>query len=166
MSRTPIGLKRSAAMIVLRNQQQFLLLERAKPPHQGKLVPVGGKLDPFEDPYSAALRELKEETGLTLQALKYTGVLIETSPVDYNWQCNIYIADIPYQEPPHCDEGVLQWVSYTDIPNISTPPTDWHIYQYIMRKQVFAFNAIYDQDLTLIRMTDEITGEILNTESG
>ncbi len=159
MSKFPLGLKRSAAMIVLRHQQQFLLLERANEPHKGKLVPVGGKLEPFEDPYTAALREAEEETGIKLSQLQYTGVLIESSPNAYNWQCNIYLADIPYQPPPYCDEGILRWVHYDEIPNISTPPTDWHIYQYIMRGQIFAFNARYDEALNLLSLVDEIEGK-------
>lgn len=149
-------------MVVLRHEQAFLLLERAKPPHQGKFVPVGGKLEPFEDPYSAAIRETKEETGISLSSLQYAGVLIESSPTAYNWQCNIYLADIPYQTPPPCDEGILHWVNYDQIPFIDTPPTDWLIYQYLMRGQVFAFNAIYDENLVLIRMVDEIEGKALN----
>ncbi|NET37240.1 MAG: NUDIX domain-containing protein [Cyanothece sp. SIO1E1] len=148
-------------MIVLRYEQSFLLLERAKNPHIGKMVPVGGKLEPFEDPYTAALRETKEETGISLDQLQYAGVLIESSPSPYNWQCNIYVADIPYQDPPPCDEGILKWVQYQDIPNILTPPTDWQIYQYIMRKQIFAFNAVYNADLELIRMVDEIEGKVV-----
>lgn len=146
-------------MVVLRYEASFLLLERANEPHKGKIVPVGGKLDPFEDPYTAAIRETKEETGISLDQLQYAGVLIESSPTSYNWHCNIYVADIPYQAPPPCDEGILKWIQYQDIPNILTPPTDWHIYQYLMRGQVFAFNAIYNEAMELIQMVDEIRGE-------
>lgn len=152
-------------MVVLRHQASFLLLERANEPHKGKIVPVGGKLDPFEDPYTAAIRETWEETGIRLEQLQYAGVLIESSPTAYNWQCNIYVADIPFQAPPPCDEGLLKWIKYEEIPTILTPPTDWHIYQYLMRGQIFAFNAIYDDSLTLVRMVDEIKGEIVVNNS-
>ena len=146
-------------MIILRHEEQFLLLKRANEPNRGRYVPVGGKLEPFEDPYSAALREVKEETGITVRRLEYAGVLIESSPTAYNWQCNIYVADIPYQAPPPCDEGELVWIDFRQIPDIPTPPTDWVIYQYLMRGQVFAFNAILDEELRLLRMYDEIRGE-------
>ncbi|WP_233752725.1 NUDIX hydrolase [Flavilitoribacter nigricans] len=159
MSKFPLGLKRSAAMIVLRHEKQFLLLKRGKEPNKGKYVPVGGKLDPFEDPYSAAVRETREETGIDVEHLQYAGVLIESSPTAYNWQCNIYVADIPYQEVPYCDEGELSWIPYEQIPDLPTPPTDWIIYQYLMRGQVFAFNAILDEQLNLLSMDDEIRGE-------
>ncbi|MEO0338420.1 MAG: NUDIX domain-containing protein [Bacteroidota bacterium] len=159
MSSFPLGLKRSASMIVLRHKQQFLLLKRLKEPHQGKYVPVGGKLDPFEDPYTAALRELHEETGIQLDELKYGGVLIETSPTKYNWQCNIYLADIPMMPPPYCDEGTLEWIHFDDVLKVPTPPTDWQIYKYLMEERPFALNAIYDKDLVLTSMVEEIRGE-------
>lgn len=157
----PTGLKRSAAMVVLRNEDNFLLLKRNKEPNAGLYVPVGGKLEPFEDPYSAALRETYEETDLQLEKLHYGGVLIETSPTPYNWQVNIYIADIPRVPPPHCDEGTLQWIPFSEVPGVPTPPTDWQIYQYLMRGQPFALNAIYDKEMKLMRMVEEIEGKVL-----
>ena len=161
--RAPIGLKRSAAMVVLRYEQQFLLLNRINPPHVGKYVPVGGKLEPFESPDHAAIRETFEETGIRIapEQLKYGGILIETAPIDYNWQSNIYIADVPFQPAPPCDEGELEWIHFQDIPKIPTPATDWHIYQYLMREQAFAINAIFDADLQLLSMTEEIEGKQL-----
>lgn len=154
----PKGLKRSAAMVVLRCQREFLLLRRANPPHVGKYLPVGGKLDPYEDPHAAAIRETREETGLKIEKLTYGGVLIETSPIDYNWQCNIYLADIERIPPPPCPEGQLEWIAFDDVPNIPTPPTDWFIYQYLMRGQPFAFNALYNEQLEMTYMKEEIEG--------
>jgi 8-oxo-dGTP diphosphatase len=157
----PIGLKRSAAMVALRHEDRFMLLRRAKAPNAGRYVPIGGKLEPYEDPYSAALRETREETGLVLDDLRYGGVLIETSPTDYNWQGNIYLADIPDMPPPPCDEGILEWVAFADIPTLPAPPTDWHVYQFLVAGRPFALNAIYDERLDLVRMVEEISGEVL-----
>ena len=157
----PTGLKRTASMIVLRNEQKFLLLKRARPPHQGKYLPVGGKLDPFEDPYSAAKRELKEETGLQIDVLSFCGVLTESSPTKYNWQSHIYVADIDFITPPFCNEGELEWIEFKNIPQVPTPETDWHVYDYIMRQQHFVFNAVYDDDLNLLFMKDEIENKFV-----
>jgi 8-oxo-dGTP diphosphatase len=152
----PTGLKKNAAMVVLRHKDQLLLLKRAKPPHVGKYLPVGGKLEPFEDPYSAALRETEEETGIRLESLHFSGILIETSPTAYNWQCSIYVADIDYCPPPGCDEGELAWIPYKDVFTIPTPATDRHVYIYITQNKPFVFNAIYNEQMVLTRMTEEI----------
>jgi len=157
----PFGLKRSAAMVVLQNEDRFLLLKRSKEPNAGRYVPVGGKLDPCEDPHSAAIRETREETGLYIKQLRYGGVLIESSPTAYNWQCNIYLARIPHIAPPPCDEGELEWIDFADLSRLPTPPTDWHIYQYLKAERPFAFNAIYDEKLELISMVEEIEGKVL-----
>ncbi len=157
----PEGLKRVAAMVVLRHQQKFMLLRRAKPPNQHKYVPVGGKLEPHEDPYSAAIRETQEETGIQLEGVRFCGSLIESSPVEYNWMCFIYLADIEDMLPPYCDEGQLEWIDFADLLEVPTPPTDWHIYQYLMAQRPFALNAVYDDQLNLLGMREEIEGRIL-----
>lgn len=152
------GLKRAAVMIVLRCGDKLLLLKRNKAPNAGMYVPVGGKVEPYEDTYETALREVKEETGIQLESVKYCGSLVETSPVKYNWWCSIYLADIPYQPAPPCDEGVLEWIPYTNLETLHTPPTDWHIYQYITRQQPFAMRAIFDAELRMLELWEEIQG--------
>lgn len=157
------GLKRAAAMVILRCERQYLLLKRAKAPNMGMYVPVGGKLEPFEDPYSAALRETFEETGIALPGLRYAGSLVETSPTSYNWWCNVYLADIAWQAPPPCDEGELAWIGHEELLSIPTPPTDWHIYQMVLEGRPFALNALFDAGMNLVSMTEEISGEQLIT---
>ncbi len=157
----PPGLKRPAVMVVLRHRDQFLLLKRAKPPNQGLYVPVGGKIDPYEDPYATGLREVQEETGIVLTEMRYMGSLIETAPVEYNWWCSIYLADIPWQAAPPCDEGELEWISFTALANLPTPATDWHIYQYMAREQPFAMRAIFNENLEMILMVEEFENKRL-----
>lgn len=157
------GIKRTAAMVVLRQGDSFLLLRRNKAPNRGCYVPVGGKVDPHERPIDAAIRETYEETGIRIfrSQLYYGGVLVETSPTPYNWQCYIYMADIPYLPPPACDEGTLEWIALAEIPNIPTPPTDWQIYQYLMAGQPFALDAVYDAQMKLLEMREEISGQVV-----
>ena len=156
------GIKRTAAMIVLRHGEEFLLLRRNKEPNAGCYVPVGGKLEPHERPVDAAIRETREEAGLHIgkEQLKYAGVLSESSPTNYNWLCFIYVADINRIPPPPCDEGTLEWIPFDDIPNIPTPPTDWQIYQYLMKGQPFALDAVYDEAMEMREMREEISGVI------
>jgi 8-oxo-dGTP diphosphatase len=155
------GLKRCAVMVVLRCKQQFLLLKRAKQPNLGLYVPVGGKVEPYEDPYQTGLREVEEETGMVLTEMRYMGTLIETAPVEYNWWCSIYLADIPWQVAPPCDEGELAWIDFSALETLAAPATDWHIYQYIAREQAFAMRAIFDENLKMIVMEEEIEGKRL-----
>lgn len=158
-SNFPVGLKRAAAMVVLRCEDRFLLLRRKKPPYVGHYLPVGGKLEPFEDPRRAALRELEEESGIVLESLRFGGILTETSPLDYNWQSYIYWAEIPYMPAPECPEGTLEWISFGLLGQVPTPPTDMLVYQYLCMEKPFVFDAIYNASMELVRMFEEIEGK-------
>ena len=47
------------------DKSQVLFCKRTKDPYKGLLNLVGGKVEPGEDSYVAAYRELEEETGIT-----------------------------------------------------------------------------------------------------
>lgn len=151
----PEGIKKVAVLSVLKSGDQFLLLHRHRQPNKDMFTPVGGKIDPFETPLQAAIRETREETGIEVANMRYCGVLVETSPTPYNWISFVFIADIPYQEAPYCKEGTLQWIPQSQLKEIPTPVTDWHIYDYLRQGNKFHFDAHYDANLNLLHMKDE-----------
>lgn len=156
MDKIPLGLKRTATLCILRNNNKFLLLKRLKEPNKDNFTPVGGKIDPFENPLNGAIRETFEETGIKVQTMKYCGLLTETSPTKYNWVNFVYITEIDFIDPPTCNEGTLTWIAFDELLNVPTPKTDWHIYKYILDGKPFALNAEYDEQLNLLSMTEEI----------
>lgn len=156
----PLGIKKVAAMCVLKNKEQFLLLKRANEPNKGMYVPVGGKLEPFESAAKAVIRETLEETGIQLESPKFCGTLIESSPTAYNWISYIYLAEIDFRSAPFCDEGELEWIPVSDLLKIPTPPTDWWIYKHILEGKPFAFSAEYDENLNMIEMINELDGTL------
>lgn len=159
--KVPFGLKRTAVICVLKSGRSFLLLKRLKEPNKDLYTPVGGKLDPFESPLHAAIRETREETGIEVETMRFCGVLTESSPTEYNWTNYVYLAEIDFVSPPECNEGTLEWVHFDNLLDIPTPKTDWFIYQYMLENKVFVFNANYNQQLELLEMTEEITNEVV-----
>jgi 8-oxo-dGTP diphosphatase len=157
-----IGLKKAVVMVVLRSGDALLLMKRTKEPNLGKYVPVGGHVEPFETPRDAALREVQEETGCRLEKVDFCGVLVETSPADYNWIVFVYSAEVERFAPPECREGILEWVEWSRLAEIPTPPTDLHVYRLIMNGQAFVLNAEFDGALNLLRMEDGFTGQMLH----
>lgn len=157
------GLKRTAVICILQHADQFLLLKRFKEPNKDLYTPVGGKLDPFETPLQAALRETAEETGFEIAAhqMHFAGILVETSPSAYNWTSFVYHAVVPFQPAPHCNEGTLEWISNSDLASLPTPPTDWHIYQYLQQQQYFVLMANYDDALNMVELREELTQTVL-----
>lgn len=156
MNQISEGLKRAATLCILKNKDSFLLLKRLKEPNKDSFTPVGGKLDPFESPLKAAIRETFEETGIKVETMKYCGILTESSPTKYNWINFVYIAEIDFIEPPFCNEGSLMWIPFDELLNVPTPKTDWFIYKYILDGKPFSLNAEYDENLNLLSMIEEI----------
>jgi 8-oxo-dGTP diphosphatase len=152
------GHKKVAVFCILQCDDQFLLLERNKEPNQGKIVPVGGKLDPYETPLSAVIRETKEETGIDIKSPQFCGMLTETSPSSYNWVSYIYLAHIDYIPAPWCDEGTLHWIDIQGLETLNTPATDLHIYKYVAAGEKFMFDAVFDADLNMVSMYEELQG--------
>ncbi len=155
---TPEGLKRVAVFCILKSGDQYLILKRGKMPNQGKFVPVGGKVEPYETPIDAVIRETMEETGIAITNPKFCGVLTETSPINYNWVSFIYKMEIDWIPAPECDEGELYWIQEDELKDLDTPPADWQIYQHVNDGRPFVFSAQYDDQFQLISMTDEISG--------
>jgi 8-oxo-dGTP diphosphatase len=155
------GQKQPAVLIILKNKDKFLLLKRNKDPNKNKYTPVGGKIDSFESPFLAAIRETFEETGIKISTARYCGVLVETSPAKYNWICFVYAAEIAYHQPVDCKEGKLEWINRSELLNISTPETDRYIYEYYLAGKSFMFSAEYDKDIHLVTMKEEIENKLI-----
>jgi 8-oxo-dGTP diphosphatase len=157
----PIGLKRAAVLCILQSDAGFLLLHRSKEPHLGKYIPIGGKIEPFETPRNAAIREVKEETGILVENIHLRGIMTETSPVKFNWINYIYTVNVDATTPSDSSEGTLEWVRQERLDNIPTPTTDRFIYDYILRPDFFIFDAVYNENVELVTLIDELSGSTL-----
>ena len=91
----------------------YLMLHRIKKKNDvnhDKWVGVGGKFEPGEDALACALREVREETGLTMHTPQYRGI------VDFYcapWpaeRMHLYTCTDFCGEMTDCDEGCLEWV--------------------------------------------------------
>lgn len=151
-----IGDKRNSVICILRNKEHFVFIERKNKPNRGRYVPIGGKIEPFESPTQAAVREIYEEAGINVMEINMVGVLCETSPIDYNWTSFVFISEVPYFDLPECDEGTLKWISLENISNFETPPTTLPIFEAILNNKYFVFEAIYNESLNLLSLIEHI----------
>lgn len=93
--------------------EQYLMLHRVKKKNdinQDKWVGVGGKFEDKESPEECLLREVKEETGLTLTRYAYRGLVTFVSdqwPTEY---MHLFTADGYSGELKSCEEGELEWM--------------------------------------------------------
>lgn len=65
--------RRAAVSIVVLDGDRVLLVRRGRPPNAGRHAPVGGRVEPGEALEAAALREVAEETGVTVRLVGRCG---------------------------------------------------------------------------------------------
>ena len=97
---------------------QWLLLHRVKKENdlnRDKWIGLGGKFEPDESPEECLLREVREESGLTLTRWRYRGIVTFVSDEWGTEYMHLYTADGFEGTIGECDEGVLEWVNKADF---------------------------------------------------
>lgn len=105
------------------DNNQTLLLHRTKKENdlnRDKWIGVGGKFEDKESPEECLLREVKEETGLTLTSYRYRGLVTFVSDTWETEYMHLFTADGFIGEIQPCEEGVLEWVDNPRVPQLPT----------------------------------------------
>ncbi len=104
---------KNTTLCYLEKDGRYLMLHRVKKEkdcNKDKWIGIGGHFEEGESPYDCAIREIFEETGLLVAALRYRGVVTFVSD---EWECeqmHLFTSDDFLGETHPCDEGELAWV--------------------------------------------------------
>ena len=130
----------------------LLLLHRAKEPNSGHYSPIGGKLEAKigESPHECAVREIQEESGVSVRPneLRLSGMLAETAYEDKtHWLIFLFEVTRHVQhseiENMEIDEGSLEWVHVDDVENKKIPQTDRQIIWNLVKQHRGGFFAVH-----------------------
>lgn len=97
---------------------EYLLLHRVKKENdlnRDKWIGLGGKFEPDESPEECLLREVREETGLTLTSWRYRGIVTFVSDRWEGEYMHLFTADGFTGEIGECNEGVLEWIKKSEF---------------------------------------------------
>ena len=100
----------------------YLMLHRVKKKNdvnKEKWIGVGGKFEPGEDALACALREVREETGLTMLAPEYRGIVDFYAPPWPAERMHLFTCRQFAGTLRECAEGDLEWV---DTRRVETLP--------------------------------------------
>lgn len=109
---------KQTTLCYLERGDSYLLLHRTKKDHdenRDKWIGVGGKFEEGESPEECLLREVREETGLTLTRWRYRGIVTFVSDIYPSEQMHLFTADAWTGEEHVCDEGDLAWMKKRDF---------------------------------------------------
>jgi 8-oxo-dGTP diphosphatase len=109
---------RSVVFLLSSDYRRVVLLERAtwKSFAPGRWTGIGGRLEGEEvsDLARGALREVQEETGLTLDDLRAWRFVADVLDPGAGVRLVYFTAVFPQETLPPCSEGTLHWVSITE----------------------------------------------------
>lgn len=106
--------KCNSSLIYLENSRgEYLMLHRVKKKNDinhDKWIGVGGGFEHGESPEECALRETREETGLTLTDCRFRGIVTFDCEGQETLYMHLFTASGWTGELIDCDEGELEWV--------------------------------------------------------
>ena len=106
----------------IEREDSYLMLHRVKKKNdlnENKWVGIGGHAEEGESPEDCLLREAMEETGLLLTSYRFRGLVTFVSDKWGTEYMGLYTADGFEGELTDCDEGCLEWVPKSEIPNLN-----------------------------------------------
>ena len=131
---------------------KYLMLHRTKKKHdinENKWIGVGGHAEGTEGPEECLLREVKEETGLTLTSYRFRALITFVSDKqEPEMMMCLFTADAFTGKLITCDEGELVWVDKREVPKLPTWEGDAIFLERLLadEERFFTLRLVYEGD--------------------
>lgn len=131
----------------LEKNDAYLMLHRVTKKNDinhDKWIGVGGHFEHHESPEDCLIREVKEETGLTLVSFDFRGIVTFCSDDDQAEYMCLYTSKDFHGELIDCNEGKLEWVPFEKIPSLELWEGD-KIFLELLKKNApfFSLKLVY-----------------------
>lgn len=153
-----MGHKNLTTLCYIQQEESYLMLHRIKKKddmNQDKWLGVGGHLEEGESPEECLLREVKEETGLSLTSYRLRAIITFVSdkyPDEYMF---LYTADGYEGFLTECAEGELKWIPKKEIGGLSLWEGDRIFFELLLTDTPFF-------SLKLVYTGDHLSDALLN----
>ena len=139
-----------ATLCYLHHNGQTLMIHRVKRTddiHSGKWNGLGGKFEPGESPEECVRREVREESGLEIQAPHLRGLLMFPGFKGDDWYVFVFTAEqFKGELTSENAEGYLQWVSDSQLESLPLWPSDHIFFPWLQEERFFSAKFVYAGD--------------------
>ncbi len=136
----------------IEQDEKYLMLHRVKKKDDGnhdKWIGIGGHFEFGESPEECLLREVREETGLTLTSYRFRGLVTFVSGDWEEYMC-LYTADGFTGPMTDCNEGELVWVAKDQIESLNLWEGDKVFLRLLAEDHpFFSLKLCYDGDVLI-----------------
>ena len=133
-----------AVLCLLQNRDRILLQNRVKKDWEGYTLP-GGHVEPGESFVDAVVREMKEETGLTIISPKLVG--IKQFPIkNGRYIVLLYKAEKYTGDLCSSEEGQMEWVRYDQLSELNTVDDFEDLLKVINAPDLSEFQYVIDAE--------------------
>lgn len=119
--KTVFLVSQATSSVIITDGEKILLSKRAIEPKKGMWDIIGGFQRYGEHPHAAAIREVKEETGLDVEVTGYVGSFMDVYGPDKEATLNMCftVNVVGGVMTPQDDVEELRWFSLEDIPELA-----------------------------------------------
>ena len=133
----------------IEKENSYLMLHRIKKEadmNKDKWLGVGGKMEEGESPEECVLREVKEETGLTLKQYRYRGFITFVSKQWGTEYMHLFTATDYEGQIRECEEGTLEWIEKSKIDRLNLWEGDKIFFRLLEEEGFFSLKLCYDEE--------------------
>ena len=138
-----------ATLCYIKNEGKTLMLHRTKKKndiHQGKWVGLGGKFEQGETPEACVIREVKEESGLTIVNPRLCGVIVFSALKGKDWLVFVFTARDFNGNIIDSPEGHLQWFPDEELLSLDIWEDDRIFLPWLDQDKVFSAKFLNKND--------------------
>ena len=154
MEENDIKVPELTTLCYIEHDDSYLMMHRTKKEkdiNKDKWIGIGGHFEYGESPDECLLREVDEETGLTLTAYTARGIITFIYGENVVEYMHLYTADGFTGEIHECDEGELVWVPKEKVMELPIWEGDKIFFRLLNeRKDFFSLKLVYDVEGTLL----------------
>ena len=115
-----------AGAIVFDAAGRLLVIERGRPPAQGRWSVPGGRCRPGEPTADACVREVREETGLTVSVTRLAGQVERDRPGGGTYLIDDFVCSLVGGELRAGDDAAAaRWVDRSELATLPLSPGLW-----------------------------------------